>query len=130
MVQLQLQYAPYPNLKPALLPRFLLPVQHPLPSCPHPGTLQDLLLPQYPVLSNYIHRFPCAIAKPHKLLSGSFRLSRSRKQTQPVSGLRWEPTLKVWQTFSLFAVICCIFPFAQIHFHIILQMRLQQYTED
>jgi hypothetical protein len=37
--------------------------------------------------------------------------------------------LKVWQTFSLFAGICCIFPFAQIHFHVIVQMRLQQYTE-
>ena len=52
VVQLQLLDAPYLNLKQALLPRCLLPLHRPLPPPPHPhpGTLQDPLLPQYPVL--------------------------------------------------------------------------------
>jgi hypothetical protein len=40
-----------------------------------------------------------------------------RKQILMVSGLRQEPSLKVWQSFRLSAGIRCIFPFAQIHFH-------------
>jgi len=60
VVQLQLHYAPYPNLKPALLPRCPLPLHRPLslPPCPHPGTLQDPVLSQYPVVSNHFWRFP------------------------------------------------------------------------
>jgi len=61
--------------------------------------------------------------------SFSFSFALNRKQTQTLSGLRREPTLKVWQTFRLFAGFRCIFPFAQIHFHAFLQMRLQQYTQ-
>jgi len=71
MVQLQLQYAPYPNLKPPLLPRCLLPVHRPLPSRPHPGTLQDPYLPQYPALSNHIRRFP---RRHRKTVRVAFRL--------------------------------------------------------
>jgi len=70
-----------------------------------------------------------AIAKPYESLSGSFRLSPVRKQTLQVSGLRWEPTLKVRQTIRLIAGFRCIFPFAPIHFHALLQMTLQQYTQ-
>jgi len=73
--------------------------------------------------------FLCAIAKPYESLSGSFRLSPAQKQSQKVSGLRWEPTLKLCQTFRLFAGFRCILPFAQIHFHAFLQVRLQQYTQ-
>jgi hypothetical protein len=32
--------------------------------------------------------------------------------------------LKAWQTFRLSASFCSVFPFAQIHFHAFLQMRL------
>jgi hypothetical protein len=45
-------------------------------------------------------------------------------------GVRREPTSKVWQTFWLSAGFRSVFPFAQIHFHAFLQMRLQQYTQD
>ena len=45
--------------------------------------------------------FLCAITKLYKSLSGSFRLSPAGKQTQKVSGLRRQQTLKVWQTFRL-----------------------------
>jgi hypothetical protein len=69
--------------------------------------------------------FPCL----GRSASSSFRFSPVPKQIQKVSGLRREPTLKVWQTFRLFAGFRCIFPFAQIHFHAFLQMRLQHYTQ-
>jgi len=51
------------TLKPALLPRWPLPLHRPLPPpppppCPHPSTARDPLLPQYPVLSNHFRRFP------------------------------------------------------------------------
>jgi len=60
VVQLQLHYAPYPDLKPALLPRCLLPLDCRLypPPRPHPGTPRDPLLPQHPVLSNHFRCFP------------------------------------------------------------------------
>jgi hypothetical protein len=60
VVQLQLHYAPYPDLKPALLPRCLLPLHCPLhpPPRPHPGTPRDPLLPQHPVLSNHFRCIP------------------------------------------------------------------------
>jgi hypothetical protein len=56
--------------------------------------------------------FPCL----GRSASSSFRLSPVRKQIQKVSGLRREPTLKVWQSFRLSAGFCCKLPFAQIHF--------------
>jgi hypothetical protein len=71
--------------------------------------------------------FLCAIAKPYESLSGSLRLSPAQKQIQKVSGLRQEPTLKVWQTFRLSAGFRCIFLLAQIHFHAFLQMTLQHW---
>ena len=60
VVQLQLHCAPYPDLEPALLPRWPLPLHRPLPPppCPHPGTLQDPDLSQHPVLSNHFRRCP------------------------------------------------------------------------
>jgi len=48
--------------------------------------------------------FLCAIAKPYKSLAASLRLSPGRKQPQTVSGLRREPTFKVWQTFCLLGI--------------------------
>jgi len=59
VVQLHLHYAPDPNLKPALLPQCLLPLHRPLPPPPHPhpGTLQDPLVSQHPVLSNHFRCF-------------------------------------------------------------------------
>ena len=73
VVQLQLHYAPYPNLKPVLLPPCLLPLRRPLlpPPCPHHGTLQDPFLPQYPVLSNHFRRFPL---RHYKTVRVAFRL--------------------------------------------------------
>jgi len=61
VVQLQLHYAPYADLKPVLLPRCLFRLHrhlHPPPPRPHPGTPRDPLLLQYPVQSNHFHRFP------------------------------------------------------------------------
>jgi hypothetical protein len=63
-------------LKPALLPRFLLPLHRPLPlpPRPHAGTLQDPLLPQYPVMSNHFRRFPLGH---RKTVQVTFRLSEA-----------------------------------------------------
>jgi len=65
VVQLQLHCAPYPDLKPALLPRCPIPLHRPLlppppPSRLHPCT-HDPLLPQYPILSKSLSSFSSAL---------------------------------------------------------------------
>jgi hypothetical protein len=56
-----------------------------------------------------------------------FQAFTGTKEIQKVSGLRQEPTLKVWQTFRLSTGFRWIFPFAQIHFHAFFRMMLQHW---
>jgi len=129
--QLQLHYDPYPKLEPVLLPRCLLPVHRPLPPvpCPHPGTGQDPLLPQYPVLCDHIRRFPL---RHRRTVQVTFRLFQAftRRKANP-EGVRTQTgaNFESMATFQAFAGFYCIFPFVQIHFHAFMQMRQQQYTQ-
>jgi len=58
-VQLQLPYTPHPDLKSALLPRWVLAQYCPVspPPCQHPGSDQDPLVAKYPVLEIYFCQF-------------------------------------------------------------------------
>jgi len=129
--QQQLHYDPYHNLKPVLLPRCLLPVHCPLPPLPHPhpGTGQDPLLPQYPILCNHFHRFHL---RHRKTVRVTFRLfhafTRGKANPEGVrtqTGANFESMANVQD----FAGFYCIFPFVQIRFHAFMQMRLQQHTQ-
>jgi len=76
VVQLQLHYAPYPDLKQAVLPRCLLPLHRLLPlrpPRPHPGTPRDPFIPQYPVLSNDFRRFPLRHGKTIRVVFRHFQ---------------------------------------------------------
>jgi len=83
VAQLQLHYAPYPDLKPALLPRCPLALHCPL--LVHILVLletRSFFKIQFCQITFVL--FLCAIAKPYESLLGYFRLSPARKQIQKV----------------------------------------------
>jgi len=103
-VQLHLHYAPYPDLKPALLPRCLPP-----PPRPHLGTPRDPLLPQYPVLSNHFRPFPL---RHRKTVRVAFRLF------QAFTGAKANPEGARTQTGANFESMAYLQAFRQLSLHI------------
>jgi len=129
--QLQLHYDPYPNLKPVLLPRCLLPVHRPLPPLPrpHPGTGQDPLLPQYPVLCNHFRHFPLHHRKTVRVTLRLFQALTCGKANPEGVRTQMGANFESMANFQAFTDFYCIFPFVLIRFHAFMQMRLQQYTQ-
>ena len=112
-MQLQLHYAPDPNLKPPLLPRCLHPLHRPLPP-PHPppGTPGDPLLPQYSVLSNRFSRFRLRHRKTVRVAFRLFQAFTSAKanpegvRTQTEANFQSMANFQAFRQLSLHISFC------------------------